>query len=310
MRSFFFSKVLLFGEYSVIRNSMALSTPYPLFEGVLRFKREGNAPPDAELKSFIQYLKQIQQEDKLPFSFDIASFEFDVARGLFFDSSIPQGFGVGSSGALCAALYDRYGVPPEHNSDDINQLKTKFALLESHFHGASSGIDPLISYLGHGLLLKEDQSLKKVVIPDYTQGNNGIFILDTGRARKTEPLVNLFLEKLKNKSFKSMIENKLLPTNNSCIKYFLTRQIDKLYPCFKELSALQSKHFSPMIPQLLQALWNRGIKNDEYYLKLCGAGGGGFLLGITRNFENIQQTLSPYVIRPLYRFSSLSKERK
>ena len=29
---------------------------------------------------------------------------------MFFDSSIPQGYGVGSSGALVAALYDRYAL--------------------------------------------------------------------------------------------------------------------------------------------------------------------------------------------------------
>ena len=32
----------------------------------------------------------------------------DVNGGMYFDSSIPQGYGVGSSGALVAALYDKY----------------------------------------------------------------------------------------------------------------------------------------------------------------------------------------------------------
>ena len=281
---------------------MAVSTPYPLFEGSLRFKREHGVAPDTELKSLVQYLKQLQQQSNLFFCFDIVSFEFDVTRGLFFDSSIPQGFGVGSSGALCAALYDRYGTAVEHNTDSIVELKKKLSLLESHFHSASSGIDPLISYLGYGLLLTENQNLEKVTLPDYNRGSKGIFILDTGRARKTEPLVNLFLEKLKNKNFTRMMEKKLLPVNNSCIKYFLNQQTNALYTSFKELSWLQAEYFSPMIPQLLQNLWRQGLKNDDYYLKLCGAGGGGFLLGITRDFGNIQQTLSPYAIRPLYRF--------
>ena len=306
MKSIFFSKVLLFGEYSIIRNSMALSVPYPLFEGILRFKREGDSVPDVELKSFIQYLKQLQQKGKLSFPFDIASFEFDVGRGLFFDSSIPQGFGVGSSGALCAALYDRYGVPSQNNTEEITELKKKFALLESHFHGASSGIDPLISYLRHGLLLTEDRTLKKIIIPEYGHGDKGMFILDTGRARKTEPLVNLFLEKLKNKTFSNMVEKKLLPVNNACINHFLNQQTNELYSSFKELSILQSKHFSPMIPQLLQTIWQNGLASDHYYLKLCGAGGGGFFLGITHDFDHLQKTLSPYVIRPLCRFPSPS----
>ena len=302
MSSVFFAKILLFGEYSVIKNSMAISTPYSLFEGTLQFRKNNPFTHDPEMTSLIQYLKQLKQNNELIFDFDIASFEFDLTKGLFFDSSIPQGFGVGSSGALCAALYERYGTPLKNNTDDIMELKKKFALLESHFHGTSSGIDPLISYLGHSLLLKENQTLKKIAIPEYGHGNKGIFILNTGRSRKTEPLVHLFLEKLKNKTFRNMIENKLLPLNNSCIKYFLSQKTDALHSNFKELSALQAEHFSPMIPQLLQNFWEQGLENNGYYLKLCGAGGGGFLLGITKDFEKSQQLLSPYVIRPLYRF--------
>ena len=35
------SKLLLFGEYSIIRESNALAIPYPLFGGELRFKTDG-----------------------------------------------------------------------------------------------------------------------------------------------------------------------------------------------------------------------------------------------------------------------------
>ena len=300
MSSVFSSKILLFGEYSVIRNSMALAIPFPLFEGVLRFSAKGGIfTPDKNMISFINYLKQFP----LPFPFDLPTFELDVNKGLFFDSSIPQGFGAGSSGALCAALYDRYVCPVKDNTEGIEELKKRFSLMESHFHGTSSGLDPLISYLGHGLVLSEDQSLNRADIPDYKLGNKGIFILDTGESRKTEPLVNLFLEKLNNKHFRNMIEKVLLPVNNYCIKLFLSKRTELLYQTFKKLSVLQNEYFSPMIPQLLRSIWKEGIDNDDYYLKLCGAGGGGFILGITQDFEKIQQTLSPYVVRPLYRFS-------
>ena len=300
MSSAFFSKILLFGEYSIIRNSMALAIPFPLFEGTLRFREKGKIiTPDKDMSFFLEYLKRID----LSFPFDVSSFDADVKRGLFFDSTIPQGFGAGSSGALCAALYDRYVASSNDNTESIEELKKRFALMESHFHGTSSGIDPLISYLGHGLLVQEDQSLDKADIPDYKLGNKGIFILDTGDSRQTEPLVTLFLEKLKNQHFGNMIEKILLPINNYCIKLFLSKKTDLLYQTFKKLSSLQLEYFSPMIPQLLRSTWKEGIKNDDYYLKLCGAGGGGFILGITQDFENIQKTLSPYVIQPIYRFN-------
>ena len=40
--------------------------------------------------------------------FDWEALEKDLAQKMYFDSSIPQGYGVGSSGALVAAIYDQY----------------------------------------------------------------------------------------------------------------------------------------------------------------------------------------------------------
>ena len=40
--------------------------------------------------------------------FDLDAFSNDIEGGMYFDSSIPQGYGVGSSGALVASIYDRY----------------------------------------------------------------------------------------------------------------------------------------------------------------------------------------------------------
>jgi mevalonate kinase len=35
-----------------------------------------------------------------------------------------------------------------------------------------------------------------------------------------------------------------------------------------------------MIPQSFQDLWQQGLDEGHFALKLCGAGGGGFLLGM------------------------------
>ena len=43
--------------------------------------------------------------------------------------------------------------------------------------------------------------------------------------------------------------------------------------------------FSRMI-QGLQAIMKEGIESNAYYLKLCGSGGGGFILGFTENFRS------------------------
>lgn len=297
----FYSKVLLFGEYSVIQHSMGLCIPYPLFEGKLTFRRDNTAVIDPELKAFSLFIKQLIDNNQLTYQFDITSFEFDISQGLYFDSTIPQGYGVGSSGALVAAVFDRY-EQENHTNLDIGKLKKIFAQLESHFHGASSGVDPLISYLNSPILIKSKNELGSVTIPSFPKGKGGIFLLNTKRSRKTEPLVNLFLEKVTNEKFNEVCESELKPITNNCIENFLEADTNALLLNFKKLSEFQFEHLSPMIPKLYRDLWVEGINTDDYFLKLCGAGGGGFLMGITRDFQKVKQVLSAHEIRLLLSF--------
>jgi mevalonate kinase len=32
-----------------------------------------------------------------------------------------------------------------------------------------------------------------------------------------------------------------------------------------------------MIPEQFHAIWQKGIDTNDYYLKLCGSGGGGYI---------------------------------
>jgi len=301
----FCSKILLFGEYSIIKESMALSLPYPLFEGTLCFRGGGETRQiqiDPELKAFAQYLKNLKVKELLDNYLDVSSFEFDVEQGLYFNSTIPQGFGVGSSGALCAAIYQRYGnqVIDLSTQEGIINLKEHFSLLESHFHGKSSGVDPLISYMRMPIIIKNKSTIGPVNINNAVKNDKGgLFLLNTGRPRRTEPLVNLFLEKCKSSTFNQLCDNVLLPITNGCIDSFLKGNFESLYEFFRELSDFQYRHFAPMIPKLFMDIWKDGLKSEDYYLKLCGAGGGGFILGMTKDFHNIQERLSQYQIRPL-----------
>ncbi len=295
------SKILLFGEYSIIKNSMALAMPYPLFDGKLSFRRDGSQSIDPELKALAEYIKKLSIEDKLLIDFDVESFEFDVGQGLFFDSTIPQGFGVGSSGAVIAALHDRYSRE-EKDQADIGKLKNHFAMLESHFHGSSSGVDPLISYLNSPILIRNKQDLGPVFIPKYKQGEASLFLLNTKRSRKTEPLVNLFLEKCSNEMFAKQCEDILAPVTNYCIDDFLKGNIGGLIQNFKELSRFQYQHFTPMIPTLYRDLWRNNLESGDFYLKLCGAGGGGFLMGLAPNYKKAKIALAGHEVRSIISF--------
>lgn len=295
----FFAKIFLFGEYSVIYDSMGLSIPYHLFEGQLKF-RNNQRMIDQELKALGQFLKSLDQKNEIDFQFDTDSFIFDVGQGLYFDSTIPQGYGVGSSGALCAAVFDRYSK--DRDLRDIAKLKKIFSKIESHFHGASSGVDPLNSYLERPLLIRSRNMIQEAILPKYEEGKGAMFLLNTGRARKTEPLVNLFLEKMKSDTFKLSVYEELIPITNDCINYFLEGDISSLLKRFEDLSRFQFKNFLEMIPKLYRELWENALESEAFKLKLCGAGGGGFLLGMTPDFKKAQKDLQGHEIRPFLNF--------
>jgi mevalonate kinase len=151
-------------------------------------------------------------------------------------------------------------------------------------------------------LIKNKAELDLVNLPKYNKGNGGIFLINTKRPRKTEPLVNLFLEKCSNKHFDDLCENELTPITNECIANFLDHDLEKLEHNFKRLSKFQYEHFQGMIPKLYRDEWLKGIESNQFYFKLCGAGGGGFLMGITRDFSKVKKILDGHELRLIFSF--------
>ena len=163
----FYSKILLFGEYGIIEDSKGLSIPYNFYKGAL--KSDENPTDEAKksnlnLVKFVAYLKQLQTEQPVLVTFNIELLQNDVNNGMYFDSSIPQGYGVGSSGALVAAIYDKYAsnkitVLENLTREKLLQLKAIFSNMESFFHGKSSGLDPLNSYLSLPILINSKDNI-------------------------------------------------------------------------------------------------------------------------------------------------------
>lgn len=310
----FKSKILLFGEYSIIHDSMGLTIPFDFFKGKLTFKSRNLTEEEAResnrhLAEYAKFLRSKVDEGSFSFKFDIEALECDIQKGIVFDSTIPQGFGVGSSGALVAALYDRYAfdkIIPEDNptGDQIIELKSHFAQMESYFHGTSSGIDPLICYLQEPLLIKSKNSIDKVGMPRPadTDGNRGIFLINTGKPGKTQPMVNIFLDKCREDGFVNLVRKEMIPFNNNCIKAFLKGEVKELLSNVKELSKFLLEYLNPMIPEKYRHIWKQGLESETFYLKLCGSGGGGYLLGFTEDLEKTRQELKDVKIEVIHRF--------
>jgi len=304
----FYSKILLFGEYGIIKDSKGLSIPYSFYNGAL--KRDENPSETAiasneSLKRYVGYLENINPELVV---FDVASLKNDVDTGMYFDSSIPQGYGVGSSGALVAAIYDKYAqdkitVLENLTREKLLKLKSIFSEMESFFHGKSSGLDPLNSYLSIPILINSKDNIEATGIPaQQNDGKGAVFLIDSGIIGETAPMVTLFMENMKQEGFRSMLKNQFIKHTDACVDDFLKGDIKSLFKNTKSLSKVVLSHFKPMIPQQFHELWKKGIDTNDYYLKLCGSGGGGYILGFTEDLSKAEQALSDYKLEVVYNF--------
>ena len=302
----FYSKILLFGEYGIIKNSKGLSIPYNFFKGGLKlgdFKNEIVKESNRNLINFKNYLKNI---DSSIVEFDFIKLENDLKDGMFFDSSIPQGYGVGSSGALVAALYDRYAlnkitVLENLTKPKILNLRNVFSKMESFFHGKSSGLDPLNSYLSLPILIHSQNEIETTGIPSQSSNGKGaVFLLDSGTSSETAPMVELFFKSMKNKNYNKIIKENFIKTTDDCVEDFLKGNFNSLFSNMKILSKVVLENFKPMIPKDFHVLWAKGIESDDYFLKLCGSGGGGYILGFSKDFEKAKKSLSNYKLELVY----------
>ena len=287
------SKLLLFGEHSVIKGSQALAMPLPHFYGSWEKAKEDVQKVQMSLPAFANHLEDLQHKNELLCELDIPHFKSELKEGLFFESNIPTGYGVGSSGALCAAVYDVFCKNKlEKIEPNFLQLKKIFAQLESYFHGSSSGTDPLICFVEKTLLLESKENIRTV---DFQSKDDfELFLLDTKISRQTGPFVNLFLGKCKNDHYFSRLQSEYIPDVDEAISAFLTQNVNVLFEKIHAIGYYQFKYFLEMIPTDFRGVWLNGLASDSFKLKLCGAGGGGFLLGITFDFEKTKRELKDY----------------
>ena len=303
----FYAKILLFGEYGIIKDSKGLAIPYNAYRGALKASENlsGNAlESNLNLDRFCAYLFALQTD---LVAFNLVALKKDIQNGMYFDSSIPQGYGVGSSGALVAAIYDKYAedkitVLENLTRDKLLNLKTIFGLMESFFHGKSSGLDPLNSYLSLPILINSKDSIEPAGIPSQKEGKGAVFLLDSEQIGETEPMVSLFMNKMKHEGFRKMISEEFSTTTDACIDDFLQGNVKSLFGNVKALSKIVLTNFKPMIPPAFHKVWEHGISTNDYYLKLCGSGGGGYILGFTEDFAKAQKSLKEYKLELVYRF--------
>ena len=286
----FNSKILLFGEYGIMHDSNALSIPYKKFNGSLSKSdhlSEDQKISNRNIESLYEY---IIQEDYLNDIINSDNLKDEIDSGLYFDSNIPIGSGLGSSGALVSSIISRYSKV-DLKSFSNSEIKKIMSLVESKFHGNSSGFDPAVSYFNKPMLYSNQKIklIERIAFKDFK-----VYIIDSQIDSSTKKMIKLFEDKISKSEFRLFFNSKFINNTNQCINHLINTS--KLFrDSVKELSNDTLHNFQEMIPEKLKNKWKEGIKNDSYYMKLCGSGGGGFFLAY--DFDNqINSSFSDFKI--------------
>jgi mevalonate kinase len=265
------AKLLLFGEYTVLNGSQALAVPLHCWKGSWAQHDIG------ELPSSLDYFFWLKNEHVVSDVIADAMIH-DIKSGWQYISTVPIGFGVGSSGAYVAALFDRYVM--EHV--DVDDAARVMAKMESYFHGTSSGMDPLVSLTQHAVVKDDRGQFRTVTDPGLPDGWS-MYLLNSGISRHTDSLVKTYRSMIEEPGFNLRIERELIPMVDHAIHFYLSSTSSMLQQCISLISQFQREYFQAMIPEAIRSRWDELNSLDGVYVKLCGAGGGGYFLVINTN---------------------------
>lgn len=286
----FNSKILLFGEYGIMHDSNALSIPYKKFNGSLSKSNHLSEDQKISNRNIESLYEYIIQEDYLNNIINSDNLKEEIDSGLYFDSNIPIGSGLGSSGALVSSIISRYSKV-DLKSFSNSEIKKIMSLVESKFHGNSSGFDPAVSYFNKPMLYSNQKIklIERIAFKDFK-----VYIIDSQIDSSTKKMIKVFEDKISKSEFRLFFNSKFINNTNQCIDHLINTS--KLFrDSVKELSNDTLHNFQEMIPEKLKNKWKEGIKNDSYYMKLCGSGGGGFFLAY--DFDNqINSSFSDFKI--------------
>ena len=289
MNETYYSKIILFGEYSVIFDAHALTIPFRHFKAEWKMDPALTVPSSLQSNKSIQrFFQYLQADEVLCSKFDFERFEADLKSGLFFDSDVPTGYGLGSSGTLSAAVYKRYAWS---RTDDLMELKRLFGRMESCFHGSSSGIDPLQCYLNQPFLVS---SAGVTLLPeDFMPSGIRVFLVDTGIKSNTKPLVQYFKNKREDPAYLEAFQSVYVPCVQRCIDDLTAGKQEAFFASLRQLTEGQLRFLRPMITDNSIDLF---LEKPDFNIgfKISGSGGGGYVLGFTDDVERTKGFLEGY----------------
>ena len=279
----FYSKVILFGEYSMIFDATALMLPLRRYKAQWKMNPALDQPgKQASNKSIRKFRQYLSENEELSPMFDFQRFDADLDQGLYLDSDVPSGYGLGSSGVLTAAVYKRFAATP---IKDLLELKGVFGKMESYFHGSSSGIDPLECYVNRAFII--DPERIAYLGEEFMPYGTHVFLVDTGIKSNTKPLVQYFKEKCEDPEYMKAFQTEYVPCVKACMQHLIKQEREEFFVSLRKLTDGQLKFLRPMITDNTIDLF---LEKPDFHIgfKISGSGGGGYVLGIT---DSISKTL-------------------
>ncbi len=256
------AKVLLFGEYTVLFGGSALAIPYPTYSAQWRY----DTVLSTATQELLDHLRTIASD--LHANVNLTLLEEAVMSGLYFNSNIPQGMGLGSSAALSAAVYDLVSVEVPESMEDI---RSDLAMIEGLYHGKSSGLDALVSFLSAPIELWDGRVkiCKSFVSPMY------IYLVSSGEGRSADGLITWYKDQLLKDQFRDKMKA-LAEASTKAIQHFIEGDLE--LPDISGISDMQWKYLRPLISDRIVPAWEEASLSDGVSMKICGAGGGGYYL--------------------------------
>ncbi|MEM8582853.1 MAG: hypothetical protein AAGF87_01225 [Bacteroidota bacterium] len=288
MRSFP-AKVLLFGEHTVLYEGQALAIPFERFAA--RWVQK--AVVDQRLLDFGNYLRK---SEKINWLLTDQLLE-DVTNGWQLASNVPLGYGVGSSGTVCAAVYARYVL---EGDKDLTNTRHRLAQMEAFFHGSSSGLDPIVSLCNSPILVDASGCREVAVSQDALEP---FFLLDSGQARSSDNIISELKRRFETDGeWQDLVREAWMQPSQKLIKAVTTDQNKAtIERQVRRLSQFQFEQLGHLIPML----FHQYKQNAGFCLKLCGAGGGGFLIGYAFDRKLTMSVLKEYKTYWLFNDSEL-----
>lgn len=242
----------------------------------------------ASNKSIRKFREYLYNDAELSTLFDFQRIDADLDQGLYLDSDVPSGYGLGSSGTLTAAMFKRYA---HVQIDDLMELKRVLGKMESCFHGSSSGIDPLECYLNRPFHITPDGV--ELLPEDFMTKDIHVFLADTGIKSNTKPLVQYFRNKREDVGYLDAFQTEYVPCVSNCIDTLVAGEKEAFFASLRQLTDGQLKFLRPMITDNSIDLF---LERPDFHfgVKISGSGGGGYVLGFTDDVEQATVFLDGY----------------